>query len=125
MSCYNSTVPSSPPQFVMVESNNQTSLDVSWQPPLKIDHNGPITGYVINYTRVDSNDVMIVNVTGSTYTISGLVTFAEYSVTLAAVNINGTGLFSDAVITKPGGDGEFVHIIYICTQLVMIFKYLT
>ena len=106
MSRYNSTAPSSPPQHVMVKSNNQTSLDVSWQPPFKIDHNGPITGYVINYTRDGSNDVMIVNVTESTYTISGLVTFTEYSVIVAAVNINGTGLFSDAVIAKPGGNGE-------------------
>ena len=108
MSCYNSTVPSSPPLNVMVESNNQTSLNVSWQSPLEIDRNGPITGYVINYTRDESSDhVMIVNVTGTAYTISGLVTFAEYSVRVAAVNINGTGPLSVAVTGKPGGDGKF------------------
>ena len=108
MSCYNSTVPSSPPQDVMVESHNQTSLNVSWQPPLEINRNGPITGYVINYTRDESNDhIMIVNVTGTSYTISELVTFAEYSVRVAAVNINGTGPLSVAVTGKPGGDGEF------------------
>ena len=91
----------------MVESNNQTSLNVSWQPPLKIDHNGPITSYVINYTRDESSYVMIVNVTGTAYTISELVAFTEYSVGVAAVNINGTGPFSDAITGKPGGDGEF------------------
>ena len=108
MSCNNSTVPSSPPRDVIVKSNNQTSLNVSWQPPLKIDHNGPINAYVINYISDGCNDVMIVNVTsGTTHTISGLVTFAEYSVGVAAVNINGTGPFSDAVVIKPGGDGEF------------------
>ena len=70
MSCYNSTVPCSPPQDVMVKSNNQTSLNVSWQLPLKyVDCNGPITGYVINYTRDGSDYVIIVNVTGTDYTI--------------------------------------------------------
>ena len=108
MSCYNSTVPSLPPLNIIVESNNQTSLNVSWQLPSEIDRNGPITGYVINYTRDESSDhVIIVNVTETAYTISGLVTFAEYSVRVAAVNINGTGPFSDAVTGKPGGDGEF------------------
>ena len=108
MSYYNSTVPSSSPRDVIVESNNQTSLNVSWQPPLKIDHNGPINAYVINYISNGCNNVMIVNVTsGTTHTISGLVAFAEYSVGVAAVNINGTGPFSDAVVIKPGGDGEF------------------
>ena len=108
MSYYNSTVPSSPPRDVMVKSNNQTSLNVSWQPPLEIDHNGLITSYVINYTRDESSDhVIIVNVTETTYTISGLVIFIEYSVRVAAVNINGTGPLSDAVTGKPGGDGEF------------------
>ena len=107
MSCYNSTVPNSSPQSVVVKSNNQTSLNVSWQPPMEIDHNGLIISYVINYTREESSYVMIVNVTGTTYTISELVAFTEYSVRVAAVNINGTGPFSDAVTGKPGGDGEF------------------
>ena len=108
MSCYNSTVPSSQPQNVMVKSNNQTSLNVSWQPPLEIGRNGAITGYVINYTRVGSNDAMNVTVNSeATHTISELVTFAEYLVGVAAVNVNGTGPFSFAVVGKPGGDGEF------------------
>ena len=63
---------------------------------------------MINYARVGSNDVMNVNVDSeTTHTISGLVMFAEYSVGVAAVNINGTGPFSFAVVGKPGGDGEF------------------
>ena len=120
VSCYNSTVPSSPPQNVTVKSNNQTSLDVSWQPPSEIDHNGEISGYVINYTRVSSNDVKNVTVTsGTTHTISGLVTFAEHSVGVAAVNINGTGPFSVAVTGKPGGDGEFCTWKYV----MLLFTY--
>ena len=103
MSCYNSTVPSSPPQNVMVTSVYPTSLNVSWQPPLEIDHNGPITGHMIQYTRVGSSDMMSVTVSsGTTYTISGLVAYVNYSVTVAAMNVNGTGPFSILMVGRSG-----------------------
>ena len=109
MSCYNSTVPSSPPQNVMVTSVNPASLMVSWQPPPIIDHNGPIT-YMIQYTRVGSSDMMSVNInSGTTRTISELVAYVDYSVTVSARTVNGTGSFSNAVIQRSGEDGEF-HI---------------
>ena len=115
MSCYNSTVPSSPPQNVMVTSANPASLMVSWQPPPMIDHNGPIT-YMINYTRVGSNDMMSVNVnSGTTYTISGLVAFVNYSVIVAARTVNGAGPFSNPpVVHRSGEDGEFIYDYILC-----------
>ena len=106
---HNSTVPSSSPQYVVVESHNPASLVVSWQPIIQRDRNGPITGYVIQYTRVGSSDMMSVNVTsGTTHTISGLVAYVNYSVIVAAMTINGTGPFSDPpVVGRSGGYGEF------------------
>ena len=81
------------------------SLIASWQPPLKLHCNGPITGYVIQYARVGSDDKMIMNVPDdTTLTISGLHACAEYSVTMAAVNANGTGPFSNPVVTSSGED---------------------
>ena len=113
----------------MANSNNKTSLNVSWQPPLEIDRNGLITGYIINYTVDGSGDDMFVNVTNkTTHIISELVTFAEYSVGVAAVNVIGTGPFSDAVGGKPGGDGKFCTWKYIAMYYygdINIFRYLT
>ena len=108
MSCCNSTVPSSPPQNVMVTSVNPTSLMVLWQLPSTINYNGPITGHVINYTRVGTSDIMSVNVnSGTTHTISGLVAYVDYSVTVAARTVNGTGPFSNPpVVGRSGEDGE-------------------
>ena len=108
MSCYNSTVPSSPPLNVMITSVNLASLGVSWQQPPVIDHNGPITRYVIQYTKVGSSDMMSENInSGTTHTISGLVAYVDYSVIVAAVNVNGTGPFSNPpVIGRSGEDGE-------------------
>ena len=106
MSCYNSTDPSSPPQNVMVTSVNPASLMVSWDSPPMIDHNGPIT-YMIQYTRDGTSDMMSVTInSGTTYTISGLVAYVDYSVTVAAVNVNGTGPPSNAVQRRSGEDSK-------------------
>ena len=106
MSYYNSTVPSSSPQDVMVESYDPASLLVSWQPPLKKYHNGPIIGYKIQYTRIGSSN-MSVNVTSRTnHTISALDTLVNYSVIVAAMTVNGTGPFSDPVVGISGGGSE-------------------
>ena len=108
MSCYNSTVPSSAPQSVMVTSVDRASLMVSWQPPLEINHNGMITGYTIEYTRTDMNNMMSVDVNSGTRrdTISGLVAYVMYSVRVAAVNGIGTGTFSNPVVQRSGQDSE-------------------
>ena len=107
MPCYNSTVPSSPPLNVIVTSVYPASLMVSWMPPLKIAMNGPITGYVILYTRIGSNDMMSVNVnSGTIHIISGLIAYIYYSVKVAARNVNGTGPFSNPVVEISGEGGE-------------------
>ena len=115
MSCYNSTVPSSSPLAVTVEGYNPASLMVTFQQPLVIDHNGPITGHVIQYTRVGSSDIMSVNITsGTTHTISGLVAYVNYSVIVAAMTVNGTGPFSDPpVVGRSGENGELKLTMYL------------
>ena len=111
MSCYNSTVPSSPPQNVMVTSVNPASLGLSWQPPPMINHNGPITGHMINYTRVGSSDMISMNVnSGTTHTISGLVAFVDYSVTVAVNTVNGTGPFSNPPVVGRSGENSELNM---------------
>ena len=109
MSCCNSTVPSSPPLNIMVANINPASLMMSWQPPLEKDRNGPITSYMIQLTRVGSGDMMSVNVHVSSattvITILGLVAYVNYSVSVAAMTVNGTGPLSDPVVGRSGEDG--------------------
>ena len=106
---YNSTVPSSSPYNITVTSINPASLGVSWDPPLEMHHNGPITGYMIQYTRVGSSDMMSVNVTsGTTHTISGLAVLIQHSVIVAAMTVNGTGPFSSPPVV--GRSGEYGEI---------------
>ena len=127
MSCYNSTVPSSPPRDVMVESHNPASLMVSWRPPVGRDRNGPITGYMINYIRVGSSDMMSMSVTGDirVIIIPELVAYVNYSVILAAMTVNGTGPFSDPPVVGRSGEDRKLNYstaqfkLYTCVQVHM------
>ena len=100
---------------------------MSWDPPLEINRNGPITLYVIQYNRVGSSDMMSVNVTnGTTHIISGLFVLADYSVIVAAVNVNGTGSFSDAIMGRSGEDGKFLsysYILHVLQLYVLMISY--
>ena len=74
---------------------------------MEITSNRPITGYVIQYGRIGSDDNMILNVPGGTaLTISGLFACVEFSVTMAAVNAEGTGPFSKPMTATSGEDSE-------------------
>ena len=80
---------------------------VSWQPPIEFNHNGVITGYMIKYARVGSDDIMIMNVPNqTTCKIPKLFPCTEYSVTVAAVNANGIGPYSKPVEAISGEHGE-------------------
>ena len=74
---------------------------------MEITCNEPITGYVIQYGRVGSDDNMIVNVpNGTILTLSGLFACVDYSLIVAAVNAKGTGPFSKPVLATSGEDSE-------------------
>ena len=96
----------------MVKGYNPASLMVSWRPPIPGDRNGPITGYMINYTRVGSSIMMSMSVDGkisgtTIIIISQLVAYVDYSVIVAAMTVNGTGNFSDPpVLGRSGEDSE-------------------
>ena len=81
---------------------------MSWKQPPNIDHNGPLNGYVVEYTRIGSSDMISEDVNSQlSHTISGLVAYVNYSVVVAAVNLNGTGPFSNPpVVGRSGEDGE-------------------
>jgi len=92
----------------MVTSVNPSSLNVSWQPPPEIDHNGVITGYVISYTRSGGSSDMVTVTSGTARAISELVAFVEYSVTVGAMTVNGTGPPSDTVV-QTSGQNSWLH----------------
>ena len=91
----------------MMTSTDPASLKVSWQPPLE-NHNVPITGYVIQYIKDGSQDMIkdIKNISGTTHTISGLDPCTKCSVKVAAMNVDRIGPFSEPVVEISGEDGN-------------------
>ena len=102
----------------MVTSIIPASLMVSWQPLLEINHNGVITSYVIIYTEIEGNVVRSVTVnSGTRYILSGLFPYVDYSVIVAAININGTGPFNNPVIGRSGEDSKLILYVQVLTSL--------
>jgi len=81
-------------------------LSVMYTAPVRRLRNGALTRYVIRYTRVGSGVPEMMSVDDRTSVISGLDAFTNYSVEVAAVNVNGTGPFSDPVYGVSGQDSE-------------------
>ena len=110
-------VPSGVPQNITLMDDDPAMLLVMYRRPEQSLRNGQLTGFMIRYTRVDTGESQVMNVSyidvrTVTSTISGLVAFTNYSVEVAAVNINGTGPFSDAVYGLSGQNSEYNNYNY-------------
>ena len=101
-----------PPRIATLMDSDPVMLSVRYKPPLRQLRNGEVTGYVIRYTRVGSGVSQTITVDRGnnngfrTSNITGLMAFTNYSVEVAAVNVNGTGPFSDPVTGLSGQDSE-------------------
>ena len=97
------SVPSGAPQSLEGMFVQPTEVFLRWGEVPCIQQNGPITGYVVRYyatcgaeRNVQQNKSVVT--TGDT--IEYLTPNTEYAFQVAAVNVNGTGPFSELVILK-------------------------
>ena len=105
MKLYLCQVPSSAPTRVTVVNVTSTTLSLEWDPLTIEDHNGVITGYVVNYSRVDTGStVTIVSSTTSVY-IGMLRPYTTYSFSVAAETSVGSGPFSPSLQRTTAEDG--------------------
>jgi len=101
-------VPTGPPQDVTLMDADPAMMSVRYRQPELSLSNGDVTGYVIRYTRVGSGVSQMITVDGGLRksVIPGVMAFTSYSVEIAAVNVNGTGPFSDPVNGLSGQDSK-------------------
>ena len=88
-------------------------VEVNWQEPQLVDHNGAILGYIIrHFPSNDQTEIEDVHVTvdqdeAILHTmLTDLVPFTRYSFRVSAVNAAGAGPFSVAVEGTTDEDGE-------------------
>ena len=95
--------PTAPPGVVQLFPLSANSILVNWTLPPLVDRNGPITGYAIRYREANKEAFSGRHWTvGSVllFQVENLQPYTDYSVQVAAVNVNGTGPFSTFQDTK-------------------------
>ena len=74
---------------------NSTAVSLSWDEVNCTDRNGVITGYIVQYT-ITGGMTVTVNISATTsVVIAGLIKFGLYSFSVAAINDNGIGPYSN------------------------------
>ena len=113
-----SLAPSSPPTFVNVSEVTSSSITVQWGPVDCIHRNGDITGYLVQYGEVEGTEALL-RVVNSQVTITGLTPFTQYTVSVAAVNSAGTGVYSDKLVQETAGEyiTDVLHDMCVKTSL--------
>ena len=92
---YKPTAPSAPPSNVSVSEVTSSSITVQWGPVDCIHRNGDITGYSVCVMSSEVLNNISTSGDARNATISELRPFTEYNISVAAVNSNGTGVYSD------------------------------
>ena len=85
-------------------------MNVSWDEVPRYGQNGPITGYLLNYTNTTFSDN--INITGGenrAYTLTELRPYTNYTVTVSAYNDVGTGPTSDNRTQQTEQAGQLVY----------------
>ena len=80
---------------------------MSWDAIDCIERNGVITGYEVEFQRVDGIATTDGEVVGQTFTASGLQPFTNYTFQVAGVNSEGWGPFTDTIVIQTNEDGEY------------------
>ena len=88
-------------------------MTISWDEVPCSGQNGPITGYLLYYTKTTFSDT--VNITGENnrqYNLTKLIPNTNYTVTVIAYNDGGTGPTSSEVIqqTKKAGKSIIIFV---------------
>ncbi|XP_046478869.1 neogenin isoform X1 [Neodiprion pinetum] len=97
-----SAPPTQSPYNVTLEAANSTSIIIRWEPPLE-GKNGVITGYQIRYRQKGRKHWTPTTTQGNQkmYQLNGLEKHVIYQLKICALNVNGTGPWSDVMDIEP------------------------
>ena len=78
-------------------ATSHTTIYVYWQLPEEIDRHGVITSYDIMYST-DGNEEIMMDVTTTSATLTDLLEYANYSISVRARTEVGEGPYSEPII---------------------------
>ena len=105
---YTFAVPSAAPSSVSVSQVTLSTIIVRWEDLECIHRNGNITGYSVLVVASSVMD-MVINVDDVRQaTISELTPFTEYTISVAAVNTAGMGVYSNGTTITIKGISDLI-----------------
>ena len=102
-------VPASEPLLLMVSDVTSDSFSLSWSPPPVEDHNGAITGYVIQVTNASTGQTFTVTSEENSTDIGSLRPYTAHTCVVAAQTSAGIGPYSTTVMIQTDEAGESVQ----------------
>lgn len=92
-----SSRPSDIPQNATLEAASSISLILRWEPPPEESRNGVITGYKIRFKKREDQRSRTITTDGNRrlYALTNLEKNMQYQVKIAAINVNGTGPYTN------------------------------
>ena len=96
-----SSAPSAAPSDVIISEVTASTIIVQWTTVPCVHHNRDIiTGYSVRYGKSDEseNNIETVFISGNNITLSGLTSSTLYIISVAAVNIDGIGVYSRHIV---------------------------
>ena len=103
-------VPSRAPTSLTVVNITSTSLELQWDPPPPLFHNGLIGSYIVRCSEVETSGTIIRNSSTSQIVVSGLHPYYTYNCSVSAVTV-GPGPFSNTIRSRTLEDGECFYFI--------------
>ena len=94
------SVPSGVPQILEAMFIRLTEVSLIWREVPCVQQNGPITGYIVRYYATcgfDRNVQRSKSVVTTGSNIDGLTPITEYAFQVAAVNVKGSGPFTELI----------------------------
>ena len=84
-----------------------TSVQLQWEPPPPLYHNGLIRSYTVLCTELETNRTITETSAVTEMTLRDLHPYYTYNCSVAAVTVR-EGPFSDSIITKTLEDGMLI-----------------
>lgn len=100
--CFNtmSNVVPSAPTLLSVVASAPGNLTATWAEP------STPNGEIISYTIAVNNSIVMKNITGMEFELSGLQAYTDYTVSVQACTIEGCGSFSNEITTRTLQEGK-------------------
>ena len=99
------TDPSGPPLNVSPTSLTSHSIALLWEPPLPEDRNGPISGYRINVSIVETGETLVLSSVTPRIHLNTLIPYTTYVFTITASTDVGYGPYSSTFVIRTLEEG--------------------